>query len=70
MEALIISYGEGRNGKSTFWNTIARVLGSYSGSISPMPSRLAARNVSSWMMAELKGKRLVIAAELEGGYAA
>ena len=30
MEALIISYGEGRNGKSTFWNTIARVLGSYS----------------------------------------
>ena len=22
MEALIISYGEGRNGKSTFWNTL------------------------------------------------
>ena len=25
MEALIIAYGEGSNGKSTFWNTIARV---------------------------------------------
>ena len=24
-EALIIAYGEGRNGKSTFWNAIARV---------------------------------------------
>ena len=30
VEALIIAYGEGRNGKSTFWNVIARVLGTYS----------------------------------------
>ena len=30
-EALIISYGDGANGKSTFWNTLARVLGNYSG---------------------------------------
>ena len=34
IEALIIAYGEGRNGKSTFWNTISRVLGSYSGNMS------------------------------------
>ena len=34
VEALIISYGEGSNGKSTFWNTISRVLGTYSGGIS------------------------------------
>ncbi|PGX66826.1 DNA primase, partial [Cutibacterium avidum] len=27
IEALIIAYGDGANGKSTFWNTIARVLG-------------------------------------------
>ena len=27
MEAIIIAYGNGSNGKSTFWNTIARVLG-------------------------------------------
>ena len=34
VEALIIAYGEGRNGKSTFWNTISRVLGTYSGAMS------------------------------------
>ena len=34
VEALVIAYGDGRNGKSTFWNTIARVLGTYSGTIS------------------------------------
>ena len=33
-EHLIIAYGGGANGKSTFWNTIARVLGNYSGKIS------------------------------------
>lgn len=34
VEALIIAHGEGRNGKSIFWNVIARVLGTYSGNIS------------------------------------
>lgn len=34
METLVIAYGEGRNGKSTFWNVLARVLGSYSGTMS------------------------------------
>ncbi len=69
MEALIISYGEGRNGKSTFWNTIARVLGSYSGSISADALTVGCKREMSLpeMMAELKGKRLVIAAELEEG---
>lgn len=33
VEALIIAYGEGRNGKSTFLNVVARVLGTYSGNI-------------------------------------
>ena len=33
LEAMIIAYGDGRNGKSTFWNTLSRVLGSYSGNI-------------------------------------
>ena len=66
MEALIISYGEGRNGKSTFWNTIARVLGSYSGSISADALTVGCKRNVKPEMAELKGKRLVIAAELEG----
>jgi hypothetical protein len=34
VEALIISYGEGANGKSTFWNTLPESLGSYSGTLS------------------------------------
>ena len=34
VEALIIAYGCGRNGKSTFWNSVSRVLGLYSGNIS------------------------------------
>lgn len=67
MEALIISYGEGRNGKSTFWNTIARVLGSYSGSISADALTVGCKLNVKPEMAELKGKRLVIAAELEEG---
>lgn len=67
MEAMIISYGEGRNGKSTFWNTIARVLGSYSGSISADALTVGCKRNVKPEMAELKGKRLVIAAELEEG---
>ena len=33
-EHMIIAYGGGANGKSTFWNTIFRVLGTYAGKIS------------------------------------
>lgn len=67
MEQMIIAYGRGANGKSTFWNTLARVLGSYSGKISADAlTVMVNRNVSP-ELAELKGKRLVIASELEEG---
>lgn len=66
-EALIIAYGEGRNGKSTFWNTIAKVLGSYSGTISADSLTSGCRRNVLNEIAELKGKRLVIAPELEEG---
>lgn len=67
IEALIIAYGEGKNGKSTFWNTIARVLGSYSGNMSAdVLTTSKGRNVKP-EMAEIKGKRLVIASETEDG---
>ena len=66
-EALIIAYGEGRNGKSTFWNTIARVLGTYSGAISADALTYGCKRNVLNEVAELKGKRLVIAAELEEG---
>jgi len=67
MEALIIAYGEGRNGKSTFWNAIARVLGSYAGNMSADTLTVGCKRNVKPEMAELKGKRLIIAAELEEG---
>ena len=66
-EALIIAYGEGSNGKSTFWNAIAKVLGSYSGGMSADALTVGCKRNVNPEMAELKGKRLVIAAELEEG---
>lgn len=66
-EALIIAYGSGSNGKSTFWNTIAKVLGNYSGTISADALTVGCKRNVKPEMAELKGKRLVIAAELEEG---
>lgn len=67
VEALIIAYGEGRNGKSTFWNVVSRVLGSYSGNISAdMLTAGCRRNVKP-ELAEAKGRRLLIAAEMEEG---
>lgn len=67
VEALIIAYGEGRNGKSTFWNTISRVLGNYSGAMSADSLTANCRRNVKPEIAELKGKRLIIAAELEEG---
>lgn len=67
LEAIIIAYGEGRNGKSTFWNTISRVLGTYSGSLSADALTVGCRRNVKPEMAELKGKRLIIASELEEG---
>lgn len=66
-EALIIAYGEGSNGKSTFWNAIAKVLGSYSGAMSADALTVGCKRNVKPEMAELKGKRLIIAAELEEG---
>lgn len=67
IEALIIAYGEGRNGKSTFFNTVARVLGSYSWSLSADALVVGCRRNVKWEITELKGRRFVIAAELEEG---
>lgn len=66
-EQMIIAYGGGANGKSTFWNTIARVLGTYSGKISADALTMSCKRNVKPEMAELKGKRLIIASELEEG---
>ena len=67
VEALVIAYGDGRNGKSTYWNSIARVLGSYCGGISADVLTVNCKRNIKPEMAELKGKRMVIAAEMEEG---
>ena len=66
-EELIISYGVGSNGKSTFWNSIASVLGNYSGNISADALTVGCKRNVKPELAETKGKRLLIAAELEEG---
>ena len=67
IEQMIIAYGCGANGKSTFWNTLARVLGTYSGNMSSDALTTGTKRNVKPEMAELKGKRLVIAAELDEG---
>ncbi|MFR9256928.1 MAG: DNA primase, partial [Merdibacter sp.] len=67
VESLIIAYGDGRNGKSTFWNVIYKVLGSYSGNMSADALTMNCKRNVKPEMAELKGKRLIIAAELQEG---
>ena len=67
LEAMIIAYGDGRNGKSTFWNVIFKVLGSYSGNMSADALTMNCKRNVKPELAELKGKRLIIAAELQEG---
>lgn len=66
-EALIIAYGSGGNGKSTFFNVLARVLGDYSGTLSADALTANPNRNKLPELAELRGKRLVLAAELEEG---
>lgn len=64
-EELIIATGSGGNGKSTFFGLIQRILGDYSGSISSEVLTSSCRKNKSPEIAELRGKRFVLAAELE-----
>lgn len=67
IEALIIAYGDGNNGKSTFWNTIARVPGSYSETISAEVLIAGKKNNAKHEMAETRARRLLIAGENDEG---
>jgi len=66
-EGIVIFFGNGRNGKSTFLNCISRVLGDYAGSIRPelLMYQKDGREVVG--LAEVKGKRLITAIETEEG---
>ena len=66
-EHLIIAYGGGANGKSTFWNAVYRVLGNYAGKISAETLTMGCKRNVKPEMAELKGRRLIIASEMEEG---
>ncbi len=66
-EAMVIAYGDGSNGKSTFWNTVSAAMGSYSGLISADALTVGCRRNVRPELAEVMGKRLLIASELEEG---
>ncbi|MCD7762552.1 MAG: phage/plasmid primase, P4 family [Lachnospiraceae bacterium] len=66
-EHLIIAYGSGANGKSTFWNTVARVMGTYSGKLSAETLTMNCKRNVKPEMAELKGRRLIISSEMQEG---
>ena len=63
-EGIIIACGSGRNGKSTFFNALADVMGDYSGTIDVQTLTTDRQNKGA-SLATLRGKRLVIASELE-----
>jgi P4 family phage/plasmid primase-like protien len=65
-EALVIAHGSGANGKSTVFNTIAAVLGDYAGKIPAEALTTKAKNVKV-DLAELLGKRFILASETEEG---
>jgi len=65
-EALIIAFGSGANGKSTVFNTIYEVLGDYAGKIPAEALTTRAKNAKV-DLAELLGKRFILASETEEG---
>jgi len=66
-EMMIIAYGDGRNGKSTLFNVLARVLGGYAGGLSAEVLTTCYKGNKKPEYAALRGLRYVIAAELEEG---
>lgn len=63
-EGIIIAYGGGRNGKSTYFNALGAVLGDYTGSIDIKVITTDRANKGA-ALATLRGRRLVITGELE-----
>ncbi len=62
-EGLVLGYGSGSNGKSTFFNTLQFALGDYGSSIDVKAlTTQKGKNIGP-ALATLRGKRLVIAAE-------
>lgn len=62
-EGMILGYGSGSNGKSSFFNALQYALGEYGGSIDVKALTTQKGNNIGPAKATLRGKRLVIAAE-------
>ena len=65
-EKLVLAHGSGRNGKSTLFNSLGAVLGDYCGAID-IETITTSRDNKGPDLIELRGKRLVLAGELEEG---
>ena len=63
-EGIVFAVGDGRNGKSTFFNAVGAVLGDYTGYINIDVITTRGSNDKA-SLATLRGKRMVIAGELE-----
>ncbi|MDL2318464.1 phage/plasmid primase, P4 family [Eubacteriales bacterium OttesenSCG-928-A19] len=64
-EVLMIAYGEGSNGKSTYFNAIQKALGSYSITVSPEIFQASRSRSEKTDFHVLKGTRCVLAYETE-----
>jgi P4 family phage/plasmid primase-like protien len=66
-ENMEILHGTGKNGKSTYVNAKGRALGDYVGQISAETLTTGRKTGKNWELAQIRGKRLIIAPELEEG---
>lgn len=66
-EKLVVCIGPGGNGKSTFWGAVCRVLGDYAGTVPAEVLTTTFKGNTEYVYASLRGKRLILAAELEEG---
>lgn len=66
-ERLVIALGSGGNGKSTFFNAMQDVLGDYAGTIRSELMIASNDSGKKFEYARLRGKRFIIAEELEEG---
>ncbi|MGC8553532.1 MAG: phage/plasmid primase, P4 family [Phycisphaerae bacterium] len=66
-QILPIFWGEGANGKSTLLATVAHILGDYAGTAPESLLAATKREEHPCELADLQGKRLIVAAETESG---
>jgi len=66
LETAVFAVGDGRNGKSTYYNSLQLVLGDYAGTISSKVLTTERQNRGA-EKATLRGKRFIVSGELEEG---